>query len=73
MIDVYVRDVLESKGGLLGQFRPGDILALVNLLSEDGFTVYTGYDEDAEFVCARFDRRDGRTIFEILVETPGIE
>lgn len=70
MIAVYVRELSQEAGILLGEFAPKSITSLVSLFKVYETTVNEG---SAKFLMAHFVSDDGfsaGTYFEIVVEYP---
>ena len=68
MIDVYVRNIEQVKGQLLGQFTPSQVLELPNLF--EMFKTCVDDEGPTSFLAARFVVSDGGDCyFEIIVDT----
>lgn len=67
MIDVYVRQIDEAEGHLLGSFQPHQLRDLPGLFQQ--FTTLDTQGVDCRLLEARFVL-DGGAFFEILVDNP---
>ena len=72
MISVYIREITQAEGYLLGEFKPGELKSLVNL-----FQTYPTHAIDAEgqpseckYDAAQFVSRPDEAYFEIIVAGP---